>query len=123
MLFRSRVTQDIPPFMLVDGQSGCIVGLNVVGLRRSGHGPEDIADLKNAYRIIFRRGLSWQEVLDALRSEFQAGPVVQLRAFLGSGKRGFTQERRPPPGAMLRIRSAEESTAPATQTTLRSKAG
>ena len=66
---------------------------------------------------------SEQEVLDALRSEFQAGPVVQLRAFLGSGKRGFTQERRPPPGAMLRIRSAEESTAPATQTTLRSKAG
>ena len=32
----ARVTQDIPPYMLVDGQSGCIVGLNVVGLRRSG---------------------------------------------------------------------------------------
>lgn len=119
----ARVTQDIPPFMLVDGQSGCIVGLNVVGLRRSGHGPDEIADLKNAYRVIFRRGLSWQEVLDTLQAEFDSGPVLHLRGFLGSGKRGFTQERRPPPNAMLRIRTADDAPAPAPSTSLRSKAG
>ena len=117
----ARVTQDIPPYMLVDGQSGCIVGLNVVGLRRSGHTAEDIADLKNAYRIIYRRGLSWQEVLETLRTEFRAGPVLHLRDFLGSGKRGFTQERRAPPNATLRLRVADD--APAVTPTLRSKAG
>jgi UDP-N-acetylglucosamine acyltransferase len=117
----ARVTQDIPPYMLVDGQSGCIVGLNVVGLRRSGHSGEDIADLKNAYRIIYRRGLSWQEVLETLRTEFRAGPVLHLRDFLGSGKRGFTQERRAPPNATLRLRVADD--APVVAPALRSKAG
>lgn len=119
----ARVTQDIPPYMLVDGQSGCIVGLNVVGLRRSGHTPEDIADLKNAYRTIFRRGLSWQEVLETLRVEFRAGPVLHLRDFLGSGKRGFTQERRAPPNATLRLRVADDQATPAAPAPLRSKAG
>jgi UDP-N-acetylglucosamine acyltransferase len=117
----ARVTQDIPPFMLVDGQSGCIVGLNVVGLRRSGHTAEDIADLKNAYRVIYRRGLTWPEVLETLRVEFRAGPVLHLRDFLGSGKRGFTQERRAPPNATLRLRVADDQS-PSTPV-LRSKAG
>ena len=119
----ARVTQDIPPYMLVDGQSGCIVGLNVVGLRRSGHGPDDIADLKNAYRTIYRRGLSWQDVLEALRVEFRAGPVLHLRDFLGSGKRGFTQERRAPPTATLRLRVADDPATSVATPALRSKAG
>jgi UDP-N-acetylglucosamine acyltransferase len=88
----ARVVQDVPPYMLVDGQSGSIVGLNVVGLRRSGHSSEDITDLKAAYRVIYRRGLAWKDVLETLRLEFSAGPVLHLRDFLGSGKRGFSQE-------------------------------
>ncbi|MGI9177297.1 MAG: acyl-ACP--UDP-N-acetylglucosamine O-acyltransferase [Pirellulales bacterium] len=114
----ARVVQDIPPYMLVDGQSGCIVGLNVVGLRRSGHSAEDIADLKAAYRVIYRRGLPWKEVLDVLSSEFESGPVNHLREFLGSGTRGFSQERRSPPSTTLRIRVPDEDTA-----VLRAKAG
>ncbi|MFM7250213.1 MAG: acyl-ACP--UDP-N-acetylglucosamine O-acyltransferase [Planctomycetaceae bacterium] len=118
----ARVTQDIPPYMLVDGQSGCIVGLNVVGLRRSGHSAAEVADLKNAYRIIFRRGLCWQDVLDTLAGEFHGGPVVHLREFLGAGKRGFTQERRPPP-TTLRLRVADDAAATDAAPSLRSKAG
>jgi UDP-N-acetylglucosamine acyltransferase len=114
----ARVVQDIPPYMLVDGQSGCIVGLNVVGLRRSGHSAEDIADLKAAYRVIYRRGLPWKEVLDVLGNEFESGPVNHLRAFLGSGTRGFSQERRSPPSTTLRIRVPDEDA-----TVLRAKAG
>lgn len=87
-----RVVQDIPPFMLLDGQSGCIVGLNNVGLRRSGHSADDIADLKAAYRVIYRRGLPWKEVLDTLRRDFTSGPVAHLRDFLGGGTRGFSQD-------------------------------
>ncbi|NCY03707.1 MAG: acyl-ACP--UDP-N-acetylglucosamine O-acyltransferase, partial [Planctomycetia bacterium] len=97
----ARVVQDIPPFMLIDGQSGCVVGLNVVGLRRSGHTAEDIAALKSAYRLIYRRGLPWREVLDTLRAEFPTGPVTHLHDFLSGGTRGFVQERRAPPAATL----------------------
>jgi UDP-N-acetylglucosamine acyltransferase len=107
----ARVIQDVPPYMLLDGQSGCVVGLNIVGLRRSGHGPDDIAALKAAYRVLYRRGLPWKEVLDVLQTEFPAGPVVQLRQFLGSGTRGFTQERRAPPATTLKLRVPDDESA------------
>jgi UDP-N-acetylglucosamine acyltransferase len=104
----ARVVQDVPPYMLIDGQTGCIVGLNVVGLRRSGHSAEDVADLKAAYRTIYRRGLPWKDVLEALRTEFDSGPVQHLRQFLSSGSRGFSQERRAPPAPTLRLRIPDE---------------
>ena len=107
----ARVVQDVPPFMLLDGQSGCIVGLNVVGLRRSGHTSEDIASLKSAYRLIYRRGLPWKDVLETLRTEFTGGPVAQLLEFLSAGTRGFVQERRAPPAATLRLRVPDEDAA------------
>lgn len=116
----ARVVQDIPPYMLVDGQTGSIVGLNIVGLKRSGHSAEDIADLKHAYRTIYRRGLAWKDVLEALRNEFTSGPVEHLRAFLGSGTRGFAQERRAPPATTLRLRVPEEDPSAAA---LRARAG
>jgi UDP-N-acetylglucosamine acyltransferase len=104
----ARVVQDIPPYMLVDGQSGCIVGLNIVGLKRSGHSAEEIAELKAAYRTIFRRGLPWKQVLEALEAEFKAGPSRHLCMFLNAGTRGFAQERRAPPATTLRLRVAED---------------
>jgi UDP-N-acetylglucosamine acyltransferase len=115
----ARVVQDVPPYMLLDGQSGCIVGLNIVGLRRSGHGADDITALKSAYRLLYRRGLPWKEVLEALDEEFPAGPVVQLRQFLGSGTRGFAQERRAPPTTTLKLRVPDEDAA----TLIRARAG
>ena len=104
----ARVVQDVPPFMLVDGQSGCIVGLNVVGLRRSGHTPEEITALKNAYKVIYRRGLPWKEVLETLRAEFTGPTTAHLLAFLSAGTRGFVQERRAPPNPMLKLRVPDE---------------
>ncbi|MFM7291900.1 MAG: acyl-ACP--UDP-N-acetylglucosamine O-acyltransferase [Planctomycetia bacterium] len=104
----ARVVQDVPPFMLVDGQSSCIVGLNIVGLRRSGHTAEDIASLKAAYRVIYRRGLPWKDVLEALRRDFPTGPATHLLDFLSGGTRGFSQERRAPPAATLRLRVPDE---------------
>lgn len=114
----ARVVQDVPPFMLLDGQSSCVVGLNNVGLRRSGHSAEDIADLKAAYRVIYRRGLPWKDVLDALRNEFSRPVVTHLHAFLCGGTRGFAQERRAPPAPTLRLRVPEDHAVP-----VRAKAG
>ena len=64
----ARVVQDVPPYVMVDGHSGLIVGLNLVGLRRNGYGAEEVAQLKTAYRLIYRRGLRWAEVLEQLES-------------------------------------------------------
>lgn len=118
----ARVVQDVPPFMLLDGQTSCVVGLNIVGLRRSGHTSDDIVALKAAYRVIYRRGLAWREVLEALSREFTCSAIQHLRDFLSTGTRGFTQERRAPPASTaattLKLRVPDEE-APA----IRAKAG
>jgi UDP-N-acetylglucosamine acyltransferase len=107
----ARVVQDIPPYMMVDGISGCIVGLNTVGLRRSGHTTADINQLKAAYRVIYRHGLAWREVISTLREEFPEGPASELAEFFATGTRGFAQERRGPstPTLKLRIPDTEEA--------------
>ena len=104
----ARVVQDVPPYVMVDGHSGLIVGLNLVGLRRNGYAAEDIVQLKAAYRLIYRRGLRWTEVLEALQQEFPSGPAADFHPFLSQGTRGFVQERRMPPGATLKLRRAAD---------------
>lgn len=114
----ARVVQDVPPYMMIDGISGCVVGLNTVGLRRSGHTTDEINDLKEAYRIVYRRGLAWREVLSTLREEFSEGPAAYLAEFLGKGTRGFVQERRGPATPTIKLRIPDEEPA-----VLRAKAG
>jgi UDP-N-acetylglucosamine acyltransferase len=116
----ARVVQDVPPFMLIDGQSGSIVGLNTIGLRRAGYPADELTELKAAYRAIYRRGLSWTEVLETLKTEFTTGLASHLHTFLAQGRRGFVQERRSPPSsaATLRLRIADEE-----KRNIRAKAG
>ncbi len=100
----ARVTQDVPPFVMLDGDTAMVVGLNRVGLRRAGFTTTEMLDIKSAYRVIYRSGLMWQELLDTLRLEFVSGPAAEFAPFFQDGKRGFVQERRTPPGAIVRLR-------------------
>lgn len=102
----ARVTQDVPPFVLVDGGTTMVVGLNRVGLRRAGLSPDQVAELKSAYRIVYRSELSWDESADRIAAQFADGAAIELANFLRSGRRGFLQERRTPPGAVLRVFSS-----------------
>ena len=104
----ARIVQDVPPYVMIDGHSGLIVGLNLVGLRRNGYAAEEIGQLKAAYRLIYRRGLRWNEVLDQLKQEFHTGPAADFHPFLSQGTRGFIQERRIPPNATLKLRRASD---------------
>lgn len=101
---QAHVTKDIPPYVTIDGASTYVVGLNLVGLRRSGFSPEAIRELKEAYRLIYRSGLPWTEVIARLQQEFQSGPAAAFHEFLSSGTRGFTPERRLPPRPTLKLR-------------------
>jgi UDP-N-acetylglucosamine acyltransferase len=111
----ARVIRDVPPFVMLDGDTAMVVGLNRVGLRRAGFAASEIAQLKAAYRVIYRSGLTWQEMLDTLRLQFPSGPAAELLPFFLGGKRGFVQERRTPPGAIVRLMrgDADEAQAPA----------
>ena len=108
----ARIVQDVPPYVTVDSTGSSVVGLNLVGLRRSGHTTDEINQLKAAYRMIYRRGLRWSEMLDQLQATFTSGPAALFNEFLRGGTRGFVQERRMPPGATIKLRPVAEETAP-----------
>ena len=100
----ARIVRDVPPYVTIDGLSGDVVGLNLVGLKRNGFSQDQINVLKEAYRLIYRSGLTWQEILDQLTANFVDGPAAEMVNFLHGGSRGFCQERRPPPSVTLKIR-------------------
>jgi len=114
----ARIKKDVPPFVMVDDATSMIVGLNFIGLRRNGFTSDDIQQLKDAYRLIFRRGLPWSEVVPALKAEFTAEPAAEFHRFLSGGTRGFTHERRMPASATVRLHREEDD-----EQTLRRKAG
>jgi UDP-N-acetylglucosamine acyltransferase len=105
---QAHIVKDVPPFVTIDGQSSFVVGLNQVGLRRAGYGQAEVARLKTAYRVIYRSGLIWTEILDRLRREFTDGLAAQFHPFLASTARGIIPERRLPPGATIKLHPAEE---------------
>ncbi len=98
-----RVTKDVPPYVVLDGQANGIVGLNLVGLRRAGYTRKEIHQLKAAYRLIYRSGLPWQEVLQRLPQEFPDGPAAAFHRFFATGQHGFMPERRTPPAATVKL--------------------
>ena len=100
---QAKTVKDVPPYVTLDGVPGHVVGLNTVGLRRNGFTTEDISQLKAAYRVIYRSGLTWQQILDRLQAEFATGAAARFTEFLPQSTRGIPQERRLPPGAAVRI--------------------
>jgi UDP-N-acetylglucosamine acyltransferase len=100
----AKVTQDVPPFVMVEGgMSSQVIGLNKIGLRRNGYTADQILQLKAAYRVIYREGRRWIEVLEILKTDFANGPAALFHEFLSAGKRGFVQERRISRKATLKI--------------------
>ncbi len=100
---QAHIVKDVPPFVTVDGLSSLVVGLNQIGLRRAGHSSDEVRRLKEAYRVIYRSGAPWNEILARLRAEFTEGLAALFYQFLSTTTRGILCERRPPPGATIRI--------------------
>lgn len=120
----TKVVQDVPPFVLTDGATALIVGLNKVGLRRADLSREEILTLKSAYRLIYREGLSFRETVSALEEQFPVGIASEFAEFFRGGQRGFVQERRSPPRVALRVHPAvDEIDDESTTTAERRKAG
>jgi UDP-N-acetylglucosamine acyltransferase len=106
---QAHLVQDVPPYVTVDGLSSLVVGLNKIGLRRAGYNQSVIQELMAAYRLIYRSGLRWAEVLEQLRTHFPTGPAAVFYEFLSTTARGIVSERRAPPGATIRLSDTVEA--------------
>src|ERR1051326_2026682 len=65
----SKVVQDVPPFMLADGNPAETRTINKVGLDRNGVSEEIQGALKQAYKILFREGLTISNALARIEAE------------------------------------------------------
>ena len=106
---QAHLVQDVPPYVTVDGLSSLVVGLNKIGLRRAGYDQAAIQQLMTAYRLIYRSGLRWTDILEQLRTRFPSGPAAAFYEFLSTTARGIVSERRTPPGATIKLRETIEA--------------
>jgi UDP-N-acetylglucosamine acyltransferase len=70
--------------------------INVVGMRRQGLPSPHIDDVKWAYKQLYRKGLSFKQAVDSLRTRSDRPIVAELLAFLGSSERGIVPGRGDP---------------------------
>jgi UDP-N-acetylglucosamine acyltransferase len=74
----TRVIQDVPPFLVLEGHPSRVRKVNVIGLERAGFGRESIQELRAAYRRLYRSGEPRHRVLQKLARESQCGLVREL---------------------------------------------
>jgi UDP-N-acetylglucosamine acyltransferase len=89
----TRVNRDVPPYMMVYGDSE-VVGLNLVGLRRAGIGREAVAELKQVFRVLYEERRSLSAAIGVLKSESHGPEVEHVIRFLEGSKRGICGGRR-----------------------------
>ncbi len=93
----SRITRDVPPYMLVEGSPARVYGINLVGLRRAGIPEEVRAALKTACRLLFYAGLNLTQAMERIRAELPMYPelehLLQFMEEIRQGRNGRALDR------------------------------
>jgi len=88
----TKIVQDVPPYMIVDGNPAETRTINRTGLERNGVSAEAQTALRQAYRIFFRDGLTIPNALARIESELPPLPEIQhLVQFIRTSERGVTK--------------------------------
>ena len=88
----SVIVKDVPPYILVSGNTAKPSGLNREGLKRNGFDANTINLLKNAYRIIYRQNLTLTEALNELMElSVDSKSVNVMHSFISSSERGIVR--------------------------------
>src|SRR5256884_6345178 len=86
----SKIVQDIPPFMIADGNPAEIRGVNLVGLERKSFPPESVKLIKEAFRLIYRSKNNRRQAIEAMRKELpQTEDITELIEFIEQSERGI----------------------------------
>ncbi len=96
----SAVPRDVPPYTMAVGNRAKLVGLNLVGLKRSGMSDTSVQALRQAYDLLFNSELNTKEAVARVRQEVtQSAEVQHLLRFVESSERGLVpvdaRENRP----------------------------
>jgi UDP-N-acetylglucosamine acyltransferase len=86
----SGTTKDVPPF-IIQQHINCVVGVNVVGMRRAGIPHADIDAVRQAYHLLYRDSLTLPAALDRIELELgSVGVVQEMLSFIRRSTRGIS---------------------------------
>ena len=94
--FQTRLSQDVPPFVVAAGNPAEAQGVNAEGLRRRGFTPERIAAIKQMHRTLYRRGLTLDEAVKEIGAQPASPPeaaadIGLMLDFLRGAQRGIVR--------------------------------
>ena len=88
----SVISKDVLPFTMISGHMAKPHGLNVEGLKRRGFSSESLSQLRKAYKIIYRSGLTLEQATDELKAMAnECAEVAQLLEFIEKVTRGIVR--------------------------------
>ncbi|MDH5445858.1 MAG: acyl-ACP--UDP-N-acetylglucosamine O-acyltransferase [Gammaproteobacteria bacterium] len=86
----SAVSKDVPPYVIVNGNPAHPHGLNLEGLKRRGFSKEALKALRDAYKLVYRKGLTLEEALPKIEKITDSSEeVIPFLEFIKSSSRGI----------------------------------
>lgn len=74
----THISNDVPAYMIVSGRPATVRSINAVGLERRGFDKETIAEIREAFKIIYKRNFSLQEAIDQLKALSESCDALNL---------------------------------------------
>ena len=91
----AKVNQDVPPFVIADGWPAVARAVNVIGMRRAGCDATARREAQEAFRILYRSGLSPGAAVERLRAEMSALPLAaRMAEFVATSRLGIVATSR-----------------------------
>ena len=88
--FAAGVHKDVPPYVMASGYRAEPAGLNAEGMRRNGFSPEQIARVKEVYKLLYRQGLTLEEAKEKVLAESDTAPELAVfKSFFEHSNRGI----------------------------------
>lgn len=72
------VNRDVPAYVTVSGTPGAPRGINSEGLKRRGFSTDQIRNIKEAYRLVYRKGLKLSEAIGEIETRVESQPELQI---------------------------------------------
>lgn len=85
----SIITKDTPAYVMINGNPAQAHGLNLVGLRRRGFSSESIRALSDAYRLVYRQGLTVEQAIGEIRTRYTLAETETFVASIEASSRGI----------------------------------
>ncbi len=90
----AKIVQDVPPFMIADGNPALVRGINQVGMERHGFAEDTVRKIREAYRVIYRLKLNVKQAEEKIRETHDGNSEIQqLLDFIATSKRGIIRRQ------------------------------